>query len=101
MTNEFFGPIGTPKYIEYANDIRRSGQFLLDVINDILDMSKIEAGRLDLEIEDVHFNTLLEEVMRLVGPRAAEGKLNIVQQIEDAKPFRADRPYLLDPIGLD
>ncbi|MFT3672657.1 PAS domain-containing sensor histidine kinase [Aestuariivirga sp.] len=94
MTNEFFGPIGTPKYIEYANDIRRSGQFLLDVINDILDMSKIEAGRLDLEIEDVHFNTLLEEVMRLVGPRAAEGKLNIVQQIEDAKPFRADRRAL-------
>jgi len=94
MTNEFFGPIGTPKYIEYANDIRRSGQFLLDVINDILDMSQIEAGRLDLEIEDVHFNTLLEEVMRLVGPRAAEGKLNIVQQIEDAKPFRADRRAL-------
>ena len=94
MTNEFFGPIGTPKYIEYANDIRRSGQFLLDVINDILDMSKIEAGRLDLEIGEVHFNTLLEEVMRLVGPRAAEGKLTIVQQVEDAKPFRADRRAL-------
>ncbi|MBL8791436.1 MAG: PAS-domain containing protein [Rhizobiales bacterium] len=94
MTNEFFGPIGTPKYIEYANDIRRSGQFLLDVINDILDMSKIEAGRLDLEIGEVNFSTLLEEVMRLVGPRAAEGKLNIVQHTEDARPFRADRRAL-------
>ncbi len=94
MTNEFFGPIGTPKYIEYANDIRRSGQFLLDVINDILDMSKIEAGRLDLEIEDVNFPTLLEEVMRLVGPRAAEGKLSIIQHAEEAKPFRADRRAL-------
>jgi two-component system, cell cycle sensor histidine kinase PleC len=94
MTNEFFGPIGTPKYIEYANDIRRSGQFLLDVINDILDMSKIEAGRLDLEIGEVSFNTLLEEVMRLIGPRAAEGKLNLVQQTEEAKPFRADRRAL-------
>ncbi|NMD08087.1 MAG: PAS domain-containing sensor histidine kinase, partial [Phyllobacteriaceae bacterium] len=94
MTNEFFGPIGTPKYIEYANDIRRSGQFLLDVINDILDMSKIEAGRLDLELEDVSLPALLEEVMRLVGPRATEGKITVVQEIREARPFRADRRAL-------
>jgi two-component system cell cycle sensor histidine kinase PleC len=94
MTNEFFGPIGTPKYVEYANDIRRSGQFLLDVINDILDMSKIEAGRLDLEIGEVSFPALLEEVMRLIGPRAAEGKLTLVQDADGAKPFRADRRAL-------
>ena len=94
MTNEFFGPIGTPKYIEYANDIRRSGQFLLDVINDILDMSKIEAGRLDLEIEDISFPVLLEEVLRLVGPRATEGKLSLVHDVKDAIPFRADRRAL-------
>ena len=94
MTNEFFGPLGTPKYIEYANDIRRSGQFLLDVINDILDMSKIEAGRLDLEISELSFPSLLEEVMRLVGPRAAEGKLTLVQDSENARPFRADRRAL-------
>jgi two-component system, cell cycle sensor histidine kinase PleC len=94
MTNEFFGPIGTPKYIEYANDIRRSGQFLLDVINDILDMSKIEAGRLDLELEQVSFPNLLEEVMRLVGPRASEGRISVIQETGEAKPFRADRRAL-------
>ncbi len=94
MTNEFFGPIGTPKYIEYANDIRRSGQFLLDVINDILDMSKIEAGRLDLEVEQVSFPLLIDEVMRLVGPRAAEGRITVVQETKDAKPFSADRRAL-------
>ena len=91
MTNEFFGPIGTPKYIEYANDIRRSGQFLLDVINDILDMSKIEAGRIDLELEQVSFAALVDEVMRLVGPRAAEGKIEVAQDVNVPGQFSADR----------
>jgi two-component system, cell cycle sensor histidine kinase PleC len=91
MTSEFFGPIGTPKYIEYANDIRRSGQFLLDVINDILDMSKIEAGRVDLEIEQVAFPALVDEVMRLVGPRASEGKIDVIQRIDVPGQFSADR----------
>ncbi|WP_368855978.1 sensor histidine kinase, partial [Escherichia coli] len=44
-----FGPIGVPKYGEYARDIYDSGHFLLSVIDDILDMSKIEAGRLKLD----------------------------------------------------
>jgi two-component system, cell cycle sensor histidine kinase PleC len=94
MTNEFFGPIGTPKYVEYANDIRRSGQFLLDVINDILDMSKIEAGRTDLEFEKVALPALLEEVMRLIGPRAAEGKIDIAKSIKAPGQFSADRRAL-------
>jgi len=94
MTNEFFGPIGTPKYIEYANDIRRSGQFLLDVINDILDMSKIEAGRIDLELEQISFSALVDEVMRLVGPRAAEGKIEVAHDIDVPGQFLADRRAL-------
>ncbi len=94
MTNEFFGPIGTPKYIEYANDIRRSGQFLLDVINDILDMSKIEAGRVDLEIESISLPGLVEEVMRLVGARAYEGGINVVQDMQVGTNFKADRRAL-------
>ena len=44
-----FGPLGAEKYTEYSRDIRESGEYLLDVINDILDMSKIEAGGIRLD----------------------------------------------------
>jgi two-component system cell cycle sensor histidine kinase PleC len=94
MTNQFFGPVGNAKYVEYANDIRRSGQFLLDVINDILDMSKIEAGRVDLEVGEVSLPGIIEEVMRLVGPRAAEGKINVTTDIQVERSFQADRRAL-------
>ena len=53
MESGMFGALGADKYHEYCRDIRESGQYLLDVINDILDMSKIEAGRLKLDLEDV------------------------------------------------
>ena len=53
-----FGPLGADKYHEYCRDIRQSGQYLLDVINDILDMSKIEAGRIRLDLEHVELGPL-------------------------------------------
>ena len=94
MTNQIFGAMGSPKYIEYAHDIGRSGQFLLDVINDILDMSKIEAGKIDLEMEQLTLQPILDDVMRLVGSRIAECKLTVVQKIDSAVAFRADRRAL-------
>ena len=56
-----FGPIGSPKYLEYAGDIRSSGKHLLDLINGILDMSKIEAGRYDIAPEDIDLAPVIEE----------------------------------------
>ena len=56
MESGMFGPLGAEKYNEYCSDIRQSGQYLLDVINDILDMSKIEAGRLRLTYETVELD---------------------------------------------
>ncbi len=94
MSEQMFGPLGTPKYAEYAHDIRKSGQFLLDVINDILDMSKIEAGRIELEIEDVALPTIVEDVMRIIGPRANEGRIAVKTDI------RINRNVQVDPRAL-
>mgnify|MGYP002381330025 CR=1 FL=1 len=94
MTSEFFGPLGSQKYAEYAADIRKSGHFLLDVINDILDMSKIEAGRTELEHCDVDLTAVVDEVMRLIGPRAAENRIAVKLDLPKFKPFAADRRAL-------
>ena len=86
-----FGPLGAEKYREYCSDIHDSGQYLLDVINDILDMSKIEAGRIRLDLEDLELDTLLADAMRVVDGRAQEKRLKLVGQ-DIARPAFARRP---------
>ncbi len=90
MSQEIFGPMGAGKYAEYSKDINKSGQFLLDVINDILDMSKIEAGRLDVEFGTVSFRTVVDEAIRLVAPRANESKVTLHIKASKVKNFNAD-----------
>jgi two-component system, cell cycle sensor histidine kinase PleC len=91
MTAEIFGTLGSPKYAEYVADIRRSGHFLLDVINDILDMSKIEAGRTDLELEKFEFKSVVDDVLRLVSPRAQESGINLKNHCHAAIAITADK----------
>jgi two-component system, cell cycle sensor histidine kinase PleC len=81
MEQQIFGKLGSAKYNEYASDIHRSGQYLLDVISDILDMSKIEAGRVALEIQKVNLAAVVEDALRIISPRAAEGKVQIVRRL--------------------
>ncbi len=91
MTEGMFGPLGSPKYSEYVADIRRSGQFLLDVINDILDMSKIEAGRTDLELETMDVRAVVDDAIRLVAPRANQSKVLLSAECEDGLSLKADK----------
>ena len=73
MESGMFGALGADKYHEYCRDIRESGQYLLDVINDILDMSKIEAGRIKLDLEDVELDPILADA-HARGHRARAGQ---------------------------
>jgi two-component system cell cycle sensor histidine kinase PleC len=91
MASGMFGPLGADKYREYCSDIHGSGQYLLDVINDILDMAKIEAGRIRLDFEDLDLDTMLTEAMRVVSARAEEKQLTVTARIDPDLRLRADR----------
>jgi two-component system cell cycle sensor histidine kinase PleC len=94
MESGMFGALGADKYHEYCRDIRHSGQFLLEVINDILDMSKIEAGRMKLDFEDIELDRILTEAMRVVSSRADEKRLALTADIAPSLFFKADRRAL-------
>jgi two-component system cell cycle sensor histidine kinase PleC len=94
MESGMFGPLGAEKYLEYCHDIRESGNYLLDVINDILDMSKIEAGRTRLDLEEVELEHILNDSIRVLAGRAQDKDL--ILEVEIAGPIRlkADRRAL-------
>jgi two-component system cell cycle sensor histidine kinase PleC len=91
MESGLFGPLGDTKYLEYCRDIGESGRYLLDVISDILDMSKIEAGRMRFELEDIALDPLLADAVRMVAPRAEQKRLTLIADIEPDARLRADR----------
>jgi signal transduction histidine kinase len=71
MQHEMFGAMAQPQYKEYIKDIRDSGVHLLEIINDILDLSKIEAGKFELHLENFKLPDAVESCMRLVRDRAS------------------------------
>ena len=72
-----FGPLGHPKYSEYVGDISASGHHLLDMINDILDMSKIEAGKYELRMGDVDPRIVVQETVQVVNPQIEQNRLTV------------------------
>jgi two-component system cell cycle sensor histidine kinase PleC len=91
MGSGMFGTLGSEKYAEYCHDILTSGHYLLEVINDILDMSKIEAGRMKLDLETLDLSNTLAESLRVVSGRADDKHLTLDTDIEGAVPVQADR----------
>jgi two-component system cell cycle sensor histidine kinase PleC len=91
MESGMFGKLGSEKYQEYCHDILTSGHYLLEVINDILDMSKIEAGRMKLDMEPLDISKTLAESLRVVAGRAHDKHLVIDANIEQAISVVADR----------
>ncbi len=90
MQSELYGPLGDEKYKEYVSDILSSGRHLLELIDDILDMSKIEAGRMKLEPKRVELERILRESTRLVSKRAADAGVKLTASVGHAPPVWAD-----------
>ena len=77
MKTEAFGPLGCPQYLEYMEDIHNSGSHLIEIVNDVLDMSKIEAGQFQVNDTVFDFERVAIATQRLVAGRAEKAKLTI------------------------
>ena len=104
MMKSTFGPLGNDKYVEYLGDIHLSARHLLEIINEVLDMSKIEAGRLELDEDTFDVAQLIQAVARMMDSRAFSGGLKIKQFVPaDLPPLYADprlvRQILINLVG--
>jgi PAS domain S-box-containing protein len=101
MKAEIFGSIGHDKYSDYADTINESGQHLLAIINDILDVSQIEVGELEFKAEKISLLPLFESCMRLINERADVAKLHLKRNIQHDLPLLEADPKRLMQILLN
>jgi signal transduction histidine kinase len=97
---ETFGPIG-PRYREYATDIHGSGRHLLQVINDILDLAKVESGKMQLHEVRIDAAVLMQGCVRLIKPRAAKGNIRLLMDFDPHLPVLLADEARLRQIGLN
>ena len=90
MVGELFGPLGDKRYAEYSQDILNSGQHLLALINDILDMAKIEAGKMNLKFEPIRIEEVVEDAVRLMRNRAESAGLELNVEIPNLPEIDGD-----------
>lgn len=104
LTNELFGQLGDARYREYASDILASGRHLLSLVNDLLDHTRIEAGRMEINEAELDVQEQVEAAIRLMRERAATGQVTLLSSVPDALPYlvadeRAVRQMLLNLLG--
>jgi len=96
-----FGPLGHDLYLEYANFIHDSGEHLLAIISDILDVSKIEAGKLVMQEDEVDVSRLCDSAMSLVKGRAQGKNISLIKEIPDDPPDIFVDPRIMKQILIN
>ena len=104
MIGERFGALGNERYVEYMKDIRASGERVIAIINDLLDLSRIETGKLDLAFANQNLNDLVEQCVAVMQPQANRERIIIRTSLAHALPpvvadARALRQITLNLIG--
>ena len=100
MIGEIFGPHGSPKYNEYVTDIKLSADHLLKIIDDILDISKIETGHLDVEMQVLAVDEIIASCLSLIRHRARQSDVRLISEVQPGLTLFAD-PRLLQQILLN
>lgn len=101
MMNGTFGKLNIPKYEEYMADVHSSACHLLEIINEVLDMSKIEAGRVELDEHEVHIEETIQSVERMMASRAFSGNIRINSKIEPHLPLLQGDPRLIRQVLIN
>jgi two-component system cell cycle sensor histidine kinase PleC len=99
IERQLLGPIGTEKYLEYIGGIRESGEHLLDLISDILDMSKIEAGKYELNLEHFDLSKIIKMAAHMMEGRALDSNIKITPNLPEEHIFIvADRRAVMQMV---
>jgi two-component system cell cycle sensor histidine kinase PleC len=104
MKGEVFGALGSPQYVEYSRHINDSGHHLLGLINDVLDLAKIEAGRYVVRAVEIDMREAIDTAMKMFTVQAAQGNVTLTVEVEHGLPLlladeRATQQVLLNLIS--
>jgi two-component system cell cycle sensor histidine kinase PleC len=96
IQRQLLGPVGNARYLEYVGGIRESGEHLLDMINDILDMSKIEIGKYELYLEEINVGKIIRLAVHMIEGRAHESQVHLItEDLPEDVQIVADRRALM------
>ena len=101
MVTESFGPLGNDKYREYTTDVHSSAKHLLEIINEVLDMSKIESGKLEIDEQEVDLNRLSESLVRVMDVGLLHNNIVIEENYQSDLPRLYADPRLLRQVLMN